>query len=147
MDRTEKIRYIEKCLYEYKTNEKIIEEDERYLKDIDLGSVKYLETVSKTNSIYSVVEQMVLDRDRISKRLEQLINRKNRIDSGLLVLESKERQVLEEKYINKSSMTDVLLKVNISSSEYSRIRKKALDKITWFIFGVAEEAELLKMAK
>ena len=129
----------EKILYDYKYLEPKIKTIELKIKQIEnnstLNSIDYSkEKLSKTNSFSSEVEDEVIRRDekitKLEKEKNDLIYRKNIIDTFIDTLIEDYKQLVRYRYFNnpKLSWKEISLNMNVSVDTCIRFRRDIIRK-------------------
>ena len=129
----------EKILYDYKYLEPKIKTIELKIKQIEnnstLSSIDYSkEKLSKTNSFSSEVEDEVIRRDekiaKLEKEKNDLIYRKNIIDTFIDTLIEDYKQLVRYRYFNnpKLSWKEISLNMNVSVDTCIRFRRDIIRK-------------------
>lgn len=129
----------EKILYDYKYLEPKIKTIELKIKQIEnnstLSSIDYSkEKLSKTNSFSSEVEDEVIRREekitKLEKEKNDLIYRKNIIDTFIDTLIEDYKQLVRYRYFNnpKLSWKEISLNMNVSVDTCIRFRRDIIRK-------------------
>lgn len=129
----------EKILYKYKDLEPKIKTIELKIKQIEnnstLSSIDYSkEKLSKTNSFSSEVEDEVIRRKekitKLEKEKNDLIYRKNIIDTFVDTLIEDYKQLVRYRYFNnpKLSWKEISLNMNVSVDTCIRFRRNIINK-------------------
>ena len=129
----------EKILYDYKYLDPKIKTIELKIKQIEnnstLSSIDYSkEKLSKTNSFSSEVEDEVIRREekitKLEKEKNDLIYRKNIIDTFIDTLTEDYKQLVRYRYFNnpKLSWKEISLNMNVSVDTCIRFRRDIIRK-------------------
>lgn len=132
----EKMKQVENRLYSYNKTKTEIENLNLDLQAIDgLKGISYDEKGSTTNAFNSVVENVLIRQEEIknkifykeieNKKIENIINSK--------ILNEKEREFIEDKYLKNKSNIEVATNINIALSYVNEFRLKTLNKIKDFL--------------
>jgi hypothetical protein len=132
-------KQVEKILYDYKYLEPKIKTIELKIKQIEnnstLSSIDYSkEKLSKTNAFSSEVEDEVIRREekitKLEKEKNDLIYRKNIIDTFIDTLIEDYKQLVKYRYFNnpKLSWKEISLNMNVSVDTCIRFRRDIIDK-------------------
>lgn len=121
------IRAIELDIEELKDNE-----------NIGPAPISYEERTGKTYKFNSITENVAVDLIEKIEKLERRKRMKDReickIDNALNMLEHKEREIVELRYIKGFGWNVVISTLDRSYQQCKRVEKKALDKINSIIF-------------
>ena len=129
----------EKILYDYKYLDPKIKTIELKIKQIEnnstLSSIDYSKgKLSKTNAFSSEVEDEVIRRDekiaKLEKEKNDLIYRKNIIDTFVNTLVEDYKQLVRYRYFNnpKLSWKEISLNMNVSVDTWIRFRRDIIRK-------------------
>lgn len=116
------------------------------------GSIGYEEKGSPTNAFSSVVENELVNKERLltemHKDLDKSIILKNRIDIAVNSLDEPDKKVIELRYINKRKLSWNQISNIVNFSEVhcmTRIRQRAIKKMINIIFYDAGRQSKLKI--
>ncbi|GAA0084578.1 hypothetical protein UT300007_10170 [Clostridium sp. CTA-7] len=134
----EKIKLVEKNLYDYKKNK--IEIKNMYL-DLEIlendyrgvGSIEYGEKSSKTYKFNSSVENEIVRREEDIKDIKRKIRLKEiqvkRIDDTIDVLSERENYIIKEFYFNNNQIKYISMDLSLAETYCSTLKTQALKKL------------------
>lgn len=99
-----------------------------------ISGVSFEERTSKTNKFNSSVENEILKKEKLIKKLkrekESKIRLITKIDNSLEVLDETERKIIEYRLVKGYSWIKVSTLLNINNDYCGKIKKKAINKIS-----------------
>ncbi|OOM82310.1 sigma-70, region 4 [Clostridium puniceum] len=131
-------RIIESKLYNYKSTQALVENLDLKLAEMKYdingaGAVSYEERTGKTNKFNSSVENEAIIREKkmfeLTYEIMKIKNELAIIDNSIDSLLPREKQIIYERYFNKTSGRNIAAKLNLTEVHVCRLKKDIINKL------------------
>lgn len=115
-------------------------EDILYCIDQDLKSIQAINydgmPKGQGKKTHTRVEKLIMEKDAIQSKIDRTNRKVFIINNCLNLLEAPEQKIIRDVIINNVNINTVINELNISKSEFYRIKDECLYKISVKMFGV-----------
>lgn len=134
---------VEDILYNYENIKVEIENIKIEIEDIksDYGEItadSYKEKTGSTNKFNSTIENEIIKKDCLIKKLTYELNKKERligkIDNALNILSDTEKKIIQYKCFKKLQYKQISSLLNLDYNYACEVKRKAIEKITPYIY-------------